>query len=558
MHASQALDTQVLIVGGGPAGLTLAIDLGQRGIRCMVIDRLEKHGIHPKLERANARTMEIFRRLGIADRIRAAGLPGDVPMDVFIVLDMARPPVLRLPYGSVNALKAESAAHNDGTHALEPYQLISQYTLDPLLRKIAEETPNVTVRFGHELESFEQDAQGVTAHIKDLDGKQSSVRAAYLAGCDGSSSVVRKQLGIKLEGDGGIRRMRASLFRCDDLFERIPIGKGRHYHVIADPDFTSVTIQDSTRHFRMNTMQVENDDLMEKFKRAVGFPVEAELIWSGDWQHHLLCANRYGEGRVFIAGDAAHLVIPTGGLGMNTAVGDVTDLAWKLAATLQGWGGPALLNSYLSERRQIGLRNVAASANAAGGRVAWREAWKPNIADDTPEGAATRAAVAKVADTEQRKTNEILGIEMGYRYIDTPLIWHEPGEAPDPNSRQYVPTTWPGARLPHVWRDDGRSLLDCLSPNYTLLRLGGTRVDTSALENAFRELGAPLATLDVAEAAPHAVYGFDLLLLRPDLHIVWRGNQAPEDAPMLARIATGHATAEEVERLFPWRATTVD
>ena len=120
------MDTPVLIVGGGPAGLTLAIDLGQRGIRCTVIDKLERHGPHPKLERANARTMEIFRRLGIADRVRAAGLPAHIPMDVFIVLDMARPPVLRLPYGSVQQLKAEVAARNDGMLPLETYKLISK------------------------------------------------------------------------------------------------------------------------------------------------------------------------------------------------------------------------------------------------------------------------------------------------------------------------------------------------------------------------------------------------------------------------------------------------
>ena len=547
------MDTPVLIVGGGPAGLTLAIDLGQRGIRCTVIDKLERHGPHPKLERANARTMEIFRRLGIADRVRAAGLPAHIPMDVFIVLDMARPPVLRLPYGSVQQLKAEVAARNDGMLPLEPYQLISQYTLDPLLREIAEHTPNVTVRFGCELLDFTQDAAGVSARVQAAGGKVETLRAAYLVGCDGGQSTVRKQLGIGLEGRGQIRRMRAALFRCDDLFERIPIGKGRHYHIIADQEFTSITVQDSMRHFRMNKQMKEGEDLAATFKRAVGFPIEVETLYTGDWSHHLLCADHYGEGRVFIAGDAAHLVIPTGGLGMNTAVGDVHDLAWKLAGMLQGWGGPRLLASYLSERHQIGVRNVRASGSAVQGRVGWRGAWQPNIADDTPAGAATRAEVARIANVEQRKTNEILGIECGYRYIDTPLIWHEPGDAPDPDNRAYVPTTWPGARLPHAWLDDGSAVADRLGRGYTLLKLGRNPADTGALETAMRATGAPFEVQRYADAAARAIYGYDLLLIRPDLHVVWRGN-APPDAPRdLAAVATGHVSPEQVARMFPWR-----
>ena len=551
-------DPEVLIVGGGPAGLTLAIDLGQRGVRCTVIDKLEHHGPHPKLERANARTMEIFRRLGIADRVRAAGLPPHIPMDVFIVLDMARPPILQLPYGSVSQLKAEVAAHNDGTRPLEPYQLISQYTLDPLLRRIAERTPNVTVRFGHELLEFAQDAGGVSAQVRGPDGGVQSIRCAYLVGCDGGQSTVRKALGIGLEGRGQIRRMRAALFRCDDLFERLTIGKGRHYHIIADREFTSITVQDSMRHFRMNKQMKDGEDLEATFKRAVGFPVEVETLYTGDWAHHLLCAERYGDGRVFIAGDAAHLVIPTGGLGMNTAVGDVTDLAWKLEGTLRGWGGPELLASYLTERHQIGVRNVRASGSAAEGRVGWRGAWQPDIADDTPEGAATRAEVARIANVEQRKTNEILGIECGYRYIDSNLIWHEAGEAPNPDNRLYVPTTWPGARLPHVWLDNGRALADTLGPGYTLLKLGPNPAATDALETALRATGAPFEVKRHPDAAARAVYGCDLLLVRPDLHVVWRGNAPPDDARALAAVATGHAPAARVEALFPWRAAQRD
>ena len=239
-----------------------------------------------------------------------------------------------------------------------------------------------------------------------------------------------------------------------------------------------------------------------------------------------------GEGRVFLAGDAVHLVIPTGGLGMNSGVGDAIDLSWKLAAVLQGWGGRNLLPSYETERRQVGERNVAASRHATVGRRAWRQAYRPNIRDDTPEGAATRANLSRIADVEQRKSNEMIGAELGYRYAGSPLIWPEPGEAPEHNFMDYVPTTWPGARLPHVWLDDGSAMQDRIGygHGYTLLRLGGTRADTAALERAFGDLHAPLQVLDIPDAAPRDIYGHDLLLLRPDLHVVWRGNPLPAAA----------------------------
>jgi hypothetical protein len=224
---------------------------------------------------------------------------------------------------------------------------------------------------------------------------------------------------------------------------------------------------------------------------------------------------------------------------MNSGVGDAIDLSWKLAAALKGWGGPKLLPSYEIERRQIGARNVEASRYASRGRRAWRAAWKPNIRDKTPEGAETRANLARIADVEQRKSNEMIGAELGYRYRVSPVIWPEPGEGPEDNSMRYEPTSWPGARLPHVWLANGVALHDRIGDGYTLLRLGGAQADSTALARAFARYRAPFTVLDVSGARPRDVYRYDLLLLRPDLHVVWRGNVLPE-AGKLAAIATGH------------------
>jgi 2-polyprenyl-6-methoxyphenol hydroxylase-like FAD-dependent oxidoreductase len=535
------MNTDVLIVGAGPTGLTLAIDLGRRGIRCSIVEQKEAPAFLPKMERANARTMEIYRRMGLAERIRAAGLRADCRMDVYIILAMNRPPLLRLPYPSVAQAKLDIRATHDGSAPLEPYQLISQYTLEPLLISVAETMPGVTVRFGCEFVSLAQDPAGVTATVKTSRGDE-QIRAAYLVGCDGGASPVRHEIGIKLRGEGNSLALRQALFRCDQLFDRIPIGngpgQGRHYHV-TDDKATQLIMQDSTRHWTLHSIVDSDAQMKAQFERTVAIPVDYEMLSCNPWRQNLLLAERYQNGRALLAGDAVHLVIPTGGLGMNSGVGDAIDLAWKLAGTLQGWGGPNLLPAYEFERRQIGDRNVGASRYATIGRRKWRSLWRPDIADDTPAGRQTRDVLIASADIEQRKTNEMIGAELGYRYVDSPIICDIPG-GPEHLFREYQPTTWPGARLPHVWLDDGTAMQDRIGVGYTILRLGRSKADMGGLERALRAHGAPVAVLEIPDQIARDVYGYDLLLLRPDMHVVWRGQQPPEDAAEVAAIATGH------------------
>jgi 2-polyprenyl-6-methoxyphenol hydroxylase-like FAD-dependent oxidoreductase len=518
---NQPIDTEVLIVGAGPVGLVLAIDLGQKGVRCTLIERKPEPQFLPKMERCNARTMEIFRRMGIAPRVRAAGLPADVPMDVYIIRAMNQPPLLRHAYPSVAEARRTIDACTDGSMPLEPYQLISQYTLEPLLKSVAEQLPSVTVRYGCEFLSFREEESGVLTQTS-----SGTITSRYLVGCDGGASAVRQQLGIALSGEGDLLRLRQGLFRCDELFGRIPIdggpGHGRHYHV-ADERATFLIMQDSTRHWTLHAVLDDDAEMAPQFEKTIGVPVKYEMLYVGEWKQNLLIADHYGRGRVFLAGDAVHLVIPTGGLGMNSGVGDAIDLGWKLAATLQGWGGPKLLASYEAERRPVGARNVAASRYASLGRRKWRALWR-----DLDE-------LVRVAEVEQRKSNEMIGAELGYRYAGSPIIADEPG-GPEDDLRRYVPTTWPGARLPHVWLEGQAAVQDRLGPAYTLLRLRPH--DTAAFEKAMQ--GVPFQVLDIPDENARDVYGFDLILLRPDLHVAWRGNRPPLDAAQLAGLVTGH------------------
>jgi 2-polyprenyl-6-methoxyphenol hydroxylase-like FAD-dependent oxidoreductase len=536
------MDTEVIIVGAGPVGLTLAVDLGLRGIRCTLFEQKRQPEFLPKMERCNARTMEMFRRIGLADDIRAAGLNSDVPMDVYVIQSMTQKPLLHLPYASVDEERARIAGVRDGSAALEPYQLISQYTLEPLLKAVAEQLPTVSVRYGCEFLEFAQDEAGVAATVRLANGAAETVRGTYLVGCDGGGSPVRRQLAIKLRGEGNLMQLRQALYRCDELYDRLPLGdgpgRGRHYHV-ADNQATFLIMQDSCRHWTLHAV-VESDEAMKhQFEKTVGVPVDYEMLYCGEWRQNLLLADRYRDRRVFMAGDAVHLVIPTGGLGMNTGVGDAFDLSWKLAAMLRGWGGEGLLDSYEIERRQVGDRNIGASRYASLGRRKWRGQWRPEIDEPTPAGDAARDHLAAVADVEQRKTNEMIGAELGYRYVDSPIIDNIPG-GPEHLFRDYEPTTWPGARLPHVWLADGTPVQDRIpAEGYTVLRVAGDH-DTAPLEAAFHQRGAPVTVLDLPDDVARAVYQRDLLLLRPDMHVAWRGNAPPADPAALAAIATGH------------------
>jgi len=524
----------VLIAGGGPVGLTLAISLGQLGVRCEVVDARPAPARVPRAGRCGSRAMEIFRRLGLSARLRAAGLPAEASLDVAICAGSLARPLSRHRYLSVAEILANMLEVNDGTMPLEPPVILSQYTLEPLLREAAEATPGVRVRFGAELFDFAVAGGGVTAMVHTA-SRMRTVRADYLVGCDGADSTVRRVLGVELRGETR-EPVRQALIYCPDLYERLPGGaaaRSVQYHVTGAHPCTLV-VQDDTQHFTLYAAAAGPGGpplttLFEAVAGAVCQPLTYKVVHEDLWPQQLLLADRYTDrepgtagSRVFLAGDAAHPASTAGGLGLSTAVGDAADLAWKLAATLHGWGGPALLGSYEAERRPVAAQAITASF----ARAVADEPWSVDLRDG----------------------------ELGYRYTGSPVISHAGGASPT----GLAATTWPGARLPHLWLDDGNPLHDVLGSGFTLLRIQaagdqggagarGAPTDRAAVGFArelaaeFGRLGAPLDLVEVTSAAAQAVYpGHRLILVRPDLHVAWRSGDSLPSAAAVAALVTGN------------------
>lgn len=558
-------DFDVIIAGAGPVGLTMAIELGRRGITTLIMERDPTTAPWPKMDRSNARTMEIYRRMGIVDRVRALGYPGDNPMDVFLVRTMNEPAIARIPFPCVNEKRAQVAECTDASLPLEPYQLVAQNDLEPLLREIAEkETPNTAVRYGLELIGFEQDDAGVTITARhtgdsenpippspsDIDADTATptssdrietIRCRYLVGCDGGRSTVRSLLGVEMDGVSVPFELRQVIFKSDDLYERMGVAKGRHYSFVSGG---ALVAQGSRKEFTFHSPLPAETDFAKLLRELIGFDCDIRISHVLSWRPHLRVARRFREGRVLMAGDAVHLVIPTGGLGMNTGIGDAIDLTWKLEGTIKGWGGPELLNSYEAERRPVAQRNVEASGWAADGMNVWPSAVTREVFEFGPAADAARERLAATFVREQGRMHGMVGVETCYSYAGSTIVAHEPGNLPHWEINRIVPHGRPGIRIPHMWLKDGRAMQDVLGHDYILLDLTGT-YDSAEMEAAFAKIGAPLEVVRLDEPHVRETLNASVLLLRPDLHIAWRERGYPASIEDVVRVVTGHGPGFE-------------
>jgi 2-polyprenyl-6-methoxyphenol hydroxylase-like FAD-dependent oxidoreductase len=517
----------VLIAGGGPSGLAAAIELGRAGIDCAVVEPRTSVGTdRPRAKTTSARTMELLRRWGLADRVRAAApLPVAHAQDVVFCTRLTGREITRFP----NAFALHTQRREEFA---ECGQQIPQPVVEQVLRAAVTELRSVRFLAGHRLVAAQDGPDGVRARVAGPDGAVRLVEADYLVGCDGAGGVTREAIGARYSGGSGARPNLNVTFRAPALTDARLCARAVHYWVLGAEvgGIVGRMDLDGTWWAVVQGVDVHNADVdpAALVHGLIGDAVDVEVLATDPWTARMLLVDRYRGERVFLVGDAAHLNPPWGGHGYNTCVGDAVNLAWKLVAVLRGWAGPALLDSYEPERRPV-ARQTIADAGAQESRLA-HAFTRADLDADTPAGAAARAAVAEALAVKRGEFHS-LGLVLGYHYAGSPVVVDDGSPAPAHDPLTYHGSARPGARLPHAWLPDGSSLYDHLHPTgFTVLRRDPRR-DVTPFTTAAGRHGVPLTVLDLPGLS--GTYGAPLLLVRPDQHLAWRGPDATGAAAVL-------------------------
>ncbi len=522
------IEVPVLIVGGGPVGLAAAIELGYQGVECILVERRDGSIGHPKMNQVGVRTSEMCRRWGVIDQVRAQSIPDDFPRNIHFVTQA---------YGGHELARYEFPARKDEKHINSPeaLQRCSQIWFDPILRDHARAMTFVDFLYETEFVSFEQDADGVTAQIRHLrTDEPRTVRAQYLIACDGAMSDIREQLGVELQGDFGLNYNQTVFFRSERADLLLEKGRTIMQWVFGEngmwADIVAINGKDlwrlSIMHLPHGT-ELTHEEAGEHLRRAIGTDFEFEVISILPWERKRVTAEQFSKGRVFLAGDAAKQMSPTGGFGMNTGIQEAVDVGWKLAAVTQGWGGDKLLASFDAERRPTA--QIITDEAALNFTQFAKLPKGPLLVADSPEGEAFREEFRKVLhDIDMDREYDTDGLVLGYRYENSPIIVYNGDKGPPLETMNYVHSAAPGHRAPHAWLEDGASTLDWYGHGFVLVRTDPS-VGTGALEAAAEAVGMPFKTVDCQEDDVVRYYEKKLILVRPDGHVAWRGDAAPDD-----------------------------
>lgn len=532
----------VIIVGAGPVGLTLAAELGTRGVDALVLEQNSTTTDNPRCNTTNARSMEYFRRLGVADPIRRAGLPLDHATDIVYCTTLTGWELTRFPFSSAQEIIDRTAPELAEWPTPEPQHRISQIYLEPILEEHVRGYDSVEIARGHRVTGVVERADRVEV-VVEANGVETVLTADYVVGCDGGASTTRRAIGARLQGDSQAAENRLSVyFRSPELAREFAAAQrpGWMYWWYG-PRLKGSFVQLDGRglylcHARVPEGTAPEDlDEDEVLRAALGRDMDVEKIQVIRWTPRRLVADKFVDGRIALAGDAAHLWLPLGGFGMNTGIADAVGLGWRLAAQLSGWGGRDLLAAYESERMSVGEATSRAALKID--RDMATIARDPALHVDDAEGARLRAEVgARIAVVDRQQWHS-QGVQFGARYADSPGIAVEPGTGTGAIDRidRYRPSVAPGSRLPHSWLPDGGSLFDGLGRDFTLVR---TRGDAEPFRAAANRLGIPLTVLDHDRPlVDHEPCG--LVLVRPDLYVGWSGDAAPQDVEGLFRTLVG-------------------
>jgi 2-polyprenyl-6-methoxyphenol hydroxylase-like FAD-dependent oxidoreductase len=539
--APRELETPVLIVGGGPVGLMLALDLAVRGIRSTLVERDAGTAVEllAKAGTLNERTMEYCRRLGISDAIANVGFPDDHPRDT-VYCTALNGFVLGRDY------RPSAKDRAPAPESPEILRKCPQFLFDPLLAKAVQERGLTQIMYGTSWLTGSQNADDVTSTLApEADEQAITVRSKYLVGCDGAGSAIRRAAGIGFEGKQ-LDYSVSAMIEVEHLEDYHPLGRAERYMFIGtEGTWANLTAVDGRTLWRLSLvgseerLAPEHLDVDAIMARAMGNDRRGWTVRRVmPWRRSQFTADRFRAGRILLAGDAAHTTSPTGGHGLNTGIGDVSDLGWMLDALLRGWGGDQLLAAYDAERRPVAIRNGTSSTKNYG---AWVQAvGRDLVLDDSPEGEAQRRAVGDQMNAMLAQEWHSFGVAMGYRYDTSPIVVPD-GTPPTPDDpSEYVQTARPGHRAPHAWLADGRSVIDLFGDGFTLLRLGFAG-DVTPLTAAAADRGVPLRVIALDDPAMARLYKRRLVLVRPDGMVAWRADSLPDDASALVETITGNA-----------------
>jgi 2-polyprenyl-6-methoxyphenol hydroxylase-like FAD-dependent oxidoreductase len=545
---ASAHPAQVLIVGAGPVGLCLALDLAGRGVATVVLEKNPAGANETvRCNHVSARTMETFRRLGIADEVRAVGLPDRYPNDVAVRTTATGRELARIHIPCRADRFTDKTGPDGWWPTPEPPHRVNQIFWEPILEQRARAHPLITLHNEIEVEAVRQDENGVTAVATDLStSTRCEFAGQFLVGCDGGSSVIRREIGARLEGDAVIQRVQSTYFRAPSLLDLIPTKPAWMSYLYMGERAGNLLAIDGRETWLLHNYLLpdeegfENVDRDECLRRLLGVDAsfEYEIIRKEDWIGRRLVADRFRDRRAFICGDASHLWVPYAGYGMNAGIADAMTLSWQLAAYLNGWGGEAMLDAYDVERRPITEQVSRFAMNHALKAIAERLSIPHEIDDDTPEAEALRRRIGEESYSLHVQQFACAGLNFGYFYPDSPLIAYDGEGAPGYTMYDYQPSTVPGCRTPHFELADGTSLYDALGPEYTLLRFDPA-IEVAPLLDAAAQMAVPVELLDIDLPALPEPYRHALLLSRPDRHVAWRGDALPEDVSSLVGAVAG-------------------
>jgi 2-polyprenyl-6-methoxyphenol hydroxylase-like FAD-dependent oxidoreductase len=527
---------QVVIVGGGPVGLTLAMDLAFHGVEVVVAE--QRHAAQApsvKCNHVSARSMEVYRRLGVAGALRDAGLPPDHPHDVAFRTTFLGREFGRIPIPSRRDRATVTTGPDVGWPTPEPPHRINQLYMEPVLFAHADAHPRIRIVNRTVIDTVAETADGVVARGRHLDtGASTTFRGAYLVGCDGGRSIVRRQLDIALAGDAVVQRVQSSYIRAPRLLERLKVEPAWATIALNPRRSGTAYAIDGHRTWLVHNYLRPDEDDFDTVDRdwalrtilGVDDDFDYELLSKEDWFGRRLIADRFRHGRMFLCGDSAHIWVPYAGYGMNAGIADAANLAWLLGAHLNGWAPAAILDAYERERLPI-TDQVSRFAMSHAERMIRSRAGVPDdIEADGPQGDAVRESFGRAMVDLNVAQYCCAGLNFGYYYDDSPIIAYDGEAQPQYTMGEFTPSSVPGCRLPHRWLGDGRSLYDALGSGYTLLKLD-TDVDTVAFQDHAQRRKVPLTQVDLTAEESLPTGRYRLLLVRPDQHIAWRGEHPP-------------------------------